>query len=111
MAALTEPNGARLMRHLSIVWLAFSIGILFYSRNPRQWAWVIGLVFVALAGEALVLTRRGLRTDQVLELCTTWREVNRAGDDTRHPFHGPHQPRPCVSPARSPRGLRGAHRR
>jgi PAP2 superfamily len=55
-ALLTEPKGARLVTHFAGIWLAFSLGMLFYSRNPLQWALIAALVCLALAGEAFFLT-------------------------------------------------------
>ena len=56
LSALQAGSGpARLAAHFSTVWLAFAIGMFFYSMNPRQWALAALIFYGVLLGEMLLL--------------------------------------------------------
>jgi hypothetical protein len=52
---LAGPRPVRLAAHFSGVWLAFAIGMFFYSMNPRQWTLVALGFYGVLVGELLLL--------------------------------------------------------
>lgn len=56
--SLVVDKNAILVAHLGAVWIAFSIGLCFYSREPLWWAIVSSLGYLMLVGLSYELTRR-----------------------------------------------------